>query len=269
MAETVGPYRLSNARGPDGLPRAANPDGEPVALVRLDPRADAARLDRARALASLRHPSLRAILAVGEADGAAWIALEDLPGETLAQRLERGPLPIWEVTRLASQLASALGALHANGVLHLALDPTRVLLCAPHRASLTPLDPTGAGPAPGYAPPERDASPAADVYGLGALLYACLTAHAPTQPLAPPSRTNRQTPRWLDALILRCLAEDPRERPRDPSAVQRTLTLHERAHPHPLPVARRPRRLLLLGLLATLAAVALLWRAGAFAALGR
>lgn len=81
----------------------------------------------AEILASLHHPHIVSYIAHGHAqDGAAYLAVEWLDGEDLAQRLTRGPLPLSETLQLATILADALKMTHARGVIHRDLKPSTI-----------------------------------------------------------------------------------------------------------------------------------------------
>jgi Tol biopolymer transport system component/predicted Ser/Thr protein kinase len=90
-----------------------------------------ARFEReARLLATLTHPNVAGIYGLEEADGRRFLALEYVEGETLAERLERGPLPVDETIDVCRQIASALEAAHEAGVIHRDLKPGNVKLTA-------------------------------------------------------------------------------------------------------------------------------------------
>lgn len=200
-----------------------------------DRRARAALVREGRRLARLTHPHL--VRAYEVHDGPRpVVVLETLPGETLAHLVARRPLAGPELAELARQLASAVGYLHAEGILHLDLKPDNVVVEA-GRARL--LDLSAARP-PGPAPPgtgtwcqrapeqERggDLEPASDVWGLGTVLHEAATgvnpflAHAeldhPVLEVRPPSlREGRPgLPARLAAVVDACLARAPEDRPR-------------------------------------------------------
>src|ERR1700758_2840990 len=83
---------------------------------------DADRLSRfqreAEVLASLNHPNIAAIYDLQEADGARFLVLELVEGETLADRIVRGPIPIDETLQLAKSICEALEAAHEQGIVH-------------------------------------------------------------------------------------------------------------------------------------------------------
>ena len=82
----------------------------------------------ARAISRLNHPHICALHDIGEQDGEAFLVMEYVAGETLAQRLERGPLGIAEILRYGVQIADALDVAHRNGVVHRDLKPSNVML---------------------------------------------------------------------------------------------------------------------------------------------
>ena len=85
------------------------------------------RLEReARLLAVLNHPNIAAIHNVGEANGSRFLVLELVEGETLAERIRHGALPVEEALRIAKDICSALEAAHEKGVIHHDLKPANV-----------------------------------------------------------------------------------------------------------------------------------------------
>jgi serine/threonine-protein kinase len=86
-----------------------------------------ARFEReARVLASLNHPNSAAIYGVEESAGRKFLVMELVPGETLADRLIRGPIPVDESMNIARQVCEALEAAHENGVIHRDLKPANI-----------------------------------------------------------------------------------------------------------------------------------------------
>src|SRR5579862_5491798 len=87
------------------------------------------RFDReARAVSSLNHPHICALYDVGHQNGIDYLVMEYLEGETLAARIEKGPLPTPELLRTASQIADALDKAHRRGIVHRDLKPGNVML---------------------------------------------------------------------------------------------------------------------------------------------
>jgi serine/threonine protein kinase len=106
----------------------------PVALKFLSPAfaADHDRLRRfhqeARAASSLNHPHIVVVHDFGELDGRPYIVTEFIEGETLRHRLQRGPLPMRDVVEIGAQIASALAAAHARGLVHRDIKPENIMV---------------------------------------------------------------------------------------------------------------------------------------------
>ena len=94
--------------------------GDPERLTRLE--------REARLLAALNHPNIAAIYGLEEAGGAPYLVMECVEGETLAQKLARGPLPVDDALAVATQIAAALEAAHGAGVIHRDLKPANVMV---------------------------------------------------------------------------------------------------------------------------------------------
>ena len=163
------------------------------------------RLDReARAIASLNHPHICTLYDVGHQEGIDYLVMELLEGQTLAERLTRGALPVGEAMQYAIQLADALAFAHRHGIVHRDLKPANVFIA--HRepggatvvklldfgiAKATPLGPTAATAAATltdhgtllgtlqYMAPEqlegRGADARSDLFAFGAVLFEMLT----------------------------------------------------------------------------------------------
>ena len=82
----------------------------------------------ARAIARITHPYICTIHDVGEVNGVPFLVMELLEGETLAERLESGPVPVDRAVALAADIAAALDAAHAKDVVHRDLKPSNVML---------------------------------------------------------------------------------------------------------------------------------------------
>ena len=87
------------------------------------------RFDReAKAISSLNHPHICTLHDVGQQDGIDYLVMEYLEGQTLADRLKKGPLPLEQVLQLAIQITGALDAAHRHGVIHRDLKPGNIVL---------------------------------------------------------------------------------------------------------------------------------------------
>jgi serine/threonine-protein kinase len=178
--------------------------------------ADPARLDRfereARILAQLNHPNVAGIHGVEEQEGQQYLVLEFVEGETLADRLDAGPLPVDEALEVAVQIAAGVEAAHEAGVIHRDLKPGNVIITPDGHAKVLdfglaradetssspsgPDDPTQTSPArhsptmPGvilgtaaYMSPEqargRRVDKRTDIWSFGVVLYEMLTGASP------------------------------------------------------------------------------------------
>lgn len=152
----------------------------------------------ARVAASVNHPNVCQIYDIGDDDGRVYLAMERLDGETLADRLTRGPLPLTEAVNVSLGVLGALDALHRRGIVHRDIKPANIFL-TPHGVKVLDfglarlLDETASHTrlthpgtilgTPRYMAPEQVRSAAvderADLFALGAILYEMLTGVAP------------------------------------------------------------------------------------------
>ncbi len=134
----LGPYEVLSLVGAGGMGevyRARDTRlARSVAIKVLPPHAgdqpiSRQRLEReARAVSSLSHPHICSLFDIGEQDGVQFLVMEYLEGESLAQRLVRGPLPLDQALRHAIEIADALDHAHRAGVVHRDLKPANILL---------------------------------------------------------------------------------------------------------------------------------------------
>ena len=144
----LGPYTILAPLGAGGMGevyRARDSKlGREVAVKILPARftADPERCARfareARLLATLNHPHIGAIYGLEEADGVTALVLELVEGPTLADRLERGRLPMSEALAIARQVGEALDAAHEKGIVHRDLKPANIVLQSAANASGVP-----------------------------------------------------------------------------------------------------------------------------------
>ena len=136
--QRLGPYEITAPLGAGGMgevfrARDTKLDREvaikvlPAELARDEERLARFRRE-AHLLAALNHPNVAAIHGLDEADGKPFLVLELVPGEDLAQRLKRGPIPLDEALPIARQVAEALEEAHEKGIVHRDLKPANVKL---------------------------------------------------------------------------------------------------------------------------------------------
>ncbi|MGB3440276.1 MAG: serine/threonine-protein kinase [Actinophytocola sp.] len=219
-----------------------------VKQLLLQPGLSAAQAEEARRrcmregriAARLTHPNAITVYDVAEHDGDPWLIMEYLPSKSLATVLtEQGTLPPTEVARIGAQVASALVAAHAAGIVHRDIKPANVLLGDDGTVKITDfgisratgdvtVTATGmlAG-TPAYLAPEvakgEDPKPAADVFSLGSTLYTAVEGHSPfglsentlallyavaAGKISPPRQAGP-----LTALLMQLLRVEPSERP--------------------------------------------------------
>src|SRR5439155_19523671 len=82
----------------------------------------------AKTISQLNHPHICTLYDVGHQDGHDYLVMEYLEGETLADRIDRGPLPLEDVIRYGIEIASALERAHAAGIIHRELKPAHVMV---------------------------------------------------------------------------------------------------------------------------------------------
>ena len=218
-----------------------------IALV--DPHAKARLLHEARAASVLDDPNICTIFELAETlEGETFFAMAFYPGETLARRLERGPIPLGDAWPIALGITRGLAVAHARGVVHRDLTPRNVMLTSRDAVKILDFGLAGAvgeggslGGTPAYMPPEQilgdPAGAAGDVWTLGVTLYELFTGQRPftgrdtgtvlesvlgVAPI-PPRKHNPKIPEALDRLILRMLEKDPAARPADAGAVREAL----------------------------------------------
>jgi serine/threonine protein kinase len=109
-------------------------------------------LRQAEAAARLSHPNIVTLYELGRCEQGPYLVMEMLRGETLEQRLERGPIPLREALRIAVEVTTGVAHAHAQGVVHRDLKPGNVFLCDRDRAGTRATLLRSAGPE--MSPPE-------------------------------------------------------------------------------------------------------------------
>jgi dienelactone hydrolase/predicted Ser/Thr protein kinase len=210
VGTTVSHYRVLQLLGAGGMGIVYLADDErlrrKVALKFLPPAVASNSQARARftreaqAASALDHPNIATIYEIGEWNGQLFIAMAYYEGETLKQRIDRGPMELREVASVLADLGSGLTAAHAAGIVHRDLKPANIILTPAGQAKIldfglakllpenqeTAAGITGAGTTVGtvaYMAPEQARGQVvdqrADLWALGVLLYEMLTGALP------------------------------------------------------------------------------------------
>jgi formylglycine-generating enzyme required for sulfatase activity/dienelactone hydrolase/predicted Ser/Thr protein kinase len=269
---TLSHYRLEGEIGRGGMGvvyRAVDMRlGRSVAIKVLPPdsmgdRERARRfVQEARAASALNHPNIVTIYEVDEENGTTFIAMELVEGTSLDRLLARGPLPVVTALDYGVQIATALEAAHAAGVIHRDVKPANIVIAADGRvkvldfglAKLVERSSTDAtvsvlGTMPGiimgtaaYMSPEQaqgqPVDARSDIFSFGAVLYEMFAGRRPfsgtsdvgiiTSILrddpAPMRNARADVPADVDALVRRALEKDPAARPRGAAEIRTALT---------------------------------------------
>ncbi|HET9326017.1 MAG TPA: protein kinase [Candidatus Eisenbacteria bacterium] len=250
--ERIAHYRVTRKLGEGGMGvvYAAEDErlGRNVAIKMIragvaDPTARERLWREARSAAAVNHPNVCQLYEVGDANGELYLAMELLEGESLAERISRGPLMVSEAGHVALAILDALAPLHRQGVLHRDLKPSNVFL-TPLGVKLLDFGLAGSisgmgGPTnltrsdmvvgtPHYVSPEqlegREVDGRADLFAVGAVLYEMLCGRQafPGQTVAqifnailreePPQLGGSEAVASLERVLRRAIAKRPERR---------------------------------------------------------
>ena len=248
----LGPYQLETLLGEGGMGqvfRARDTRLGRLVAIKLIREERAGEGDfrqrfqrEAQATAALNHPHICTLYDVGEQDGAAYLVMEYVQGETLASRLREGPLPFDRLLRYGAEIAQALAAAHERGIIHRDLKPANLMLTPSGIKvldfGLAKFTGTGDGGSvnataahrilgtPSYMSPEQtrgeELDPRSDLFSLGCVLYEAATGVRPfrgssvldvlrevvTAHPAPPSTLRAGLPSGWDGILNQTLAKD-------------------------------------------------------------
>lgn len=197
----------------------------------------------AQVAAALEHPHIVPVYDYGVEEGQPYLVMRYMPGGTLAERLQQGPLSLTEATRIVGQIAAALEVAHQRGVIHRDLKPANILFDQFNQAYLSDfgiakladtsgLTQTGiAIGTPAYmsaeqAAGERDIDGRSDIYSLGTVFFEMLTGRVPYEaqtsgqviamhvsaPIPRIAETRPDMPAACQAVIEKALAKRPQDR---------------------------------------------------------
>jgi serine/threonine protein kinase len=278
--DSLGPYRLEELLGEGGMGlvfRAVREDGEVVALKVMrfelieDPVFGRRFEQEARAASEVSEPHLVPVLEAGQAEGRRYLASKYIPGGTLEDKLDEGPLAVADTAKWAQDVGAGLHALHEAGIVHRDLKPSNIIIDPEGVAMLTDFGLakgraytvlTKPGQVMGtldYLAPEllrgSEATAASDIYALGCLAYECTAGRAPFADssmfdlasahlnVEPPDPcANRpDAPEGLSWAILQALAKDPGGRPPTATAYAHLISFAAGGRaPSPSPPAPSP-----------------------------
>jgi hypothetical protein len=258
VGRTLSHYRIVSQLGSGGMGVVYQAEdtrlGRSVALkfVSADLASDEQAIQRlrseARAASALNHANICTIYDVGEEDGHPFIVMELMKGESLRDRIARGPLKVHQLLDIGSDVADALHSAHSDGIIHRDIKPGNIFLTERGQVKLldfglakltstfsggsttiAPADPTVAGVTLGtvnYMSPEQatgeELDGRTDLFSLGVVLYECATGHHPfsgkttavtlssilTKPPVAPMTLNPELPLGLQEVINNCLEKE-------------------------------------------------------------
>jgi hypothetical protein len=283
---TFGPFKVEGLLGVGGMGEVYRAYDSNlcryVALKVLPPRmsTDRAAIDRlkaeARTLASLNHPHVAAVFGLEDVNGRTIVVMELVEGATLAQHLKSGKVPLTEALLIARQIADALEAAHAIGVVHRDIKPSNIKFAADGRVKVldfglarlepttiplgtdtTVADITRLAGTPSYMSPEQargqTVDSRADIWAFGCVVYELITGRRAFEGDTSSdvlAAVLKETPRWHDLppgapeaihrLLRRCLERDLSRRLRHIADAR--LEIDEALEPVEAsrPVPRRP-----------------------------
>jgi eukaryotic-like serine/threonine-protein kinase len=251
----LGPYKIEQLLGAGGMGevyRAVDTRLGRTVAVKVLPQGLAASpefrhrfLREARAASALNHPNIVVLFDISSHEGVDFLVMEYVAGQSLKDLIPPEGLAFDQLIRWGAQIASALEAAHASGIVHRDVKPANIVVTAQEQVKVldfgiakvrgdgTATDLTNRGQVIGtvtYMSPEQtrgeDVDARSDIFSLGCLLYEAATGQTPFRGVSalavmheiatadppPPSSLRPNLPRTFDAMIARCLRKLPQER---------------------------------------------------------
>ena len=276
LGSTISHYRILEALGTGGMGTVYLAEDlrlhRKVALKFLtdgstrDGHAQERLIREAQAASALDHTNIETVYEIGDWEGRPFIAMVYCRGETLKQRIERGPLSIAEVVSYSCQMAAGLAAAHAAGIIHRDLKPANVIITPEGQVKIldfglarhvttgdseTFTQMTVVGTTLGtvaYMAPEQArgqlVDERADVWALGVVIYEMLSGKKPftgetatamllalaTDEPVPLGETRPDTPPDLQVVVRRALVKDPKQRTITADEIARVLAPVQQKH---------------------------------------
>ena len=250
--DRLGPYEILAPAGQGGMGRvykALDTRLDRLVAIKVLSAEYSHRLRaEARAISSLNHPHVCALYDIGDQDGAAYLVMEFVEGESLAALLAKKRPPLDDALRYAAEIAGALAAAHAYGIVHRDLKPDNIMIAVSgvkvldfgvaQMAHQQECDGAIVGTAAYMSPSQLNGNPAdarSDIYALGLVLYEMATGAR-----YAPENGNKlaHLPAGVASLIERCLKQDAAARIQRMEEVQASL---QQLRALPVPAARRIR----------------------------
>ena len=274
LPSRISRYEINSLIGAGGmgavyLARDTNPNTNRLVALKvltetLDPQLRARFVREARVLAALDHPNIVRIYDSGEFEGAPFIVMEYVRGESLAEKIKRkAPMPVGQKLKLMVELCSGLAQAHEAGIVHRDIKPANLIVDQSGRLKILDFGIARATEGtlfgssmtllnmrigtPGYMSPEQlaggDIDGRTDIFAAGAVCYALLAYRDPFSGASAPeveTAVLEATPERLcvlvpgldprlEAIVNKALAKDPRERFQNAAAFEQALEAQRRA----------------------------------------
>ena len=288
----LGPYEILSQIGAGGMGtvhRARDTRVDRFVAIKICREHISGHFDReARAIAALNHPHICTLYDLGQQDGVDYLVMEYVEGETLAERLTKGPIPASQAIRYALAIADALAAAHARGIVHRDLKPGNIMVtktgvkvldfglakiqhvAAPSAGNGAATQTGTIAGTPQYMSPEqvhgKEVDTRSDIFSFGLVLYEMISGRrafaGESNAAMMAAILEREPPPLeagsLDRVVTACLAKDPGERLQTARDLKRMIEWSVAGSGPATPAPPRPRWWIPWAAAAILAALAFL-----------